>query len=278
MVWFRLFVTIRFPYHGVCFQKYKPHISFPFQPMKKCVNHADMSGSILPEMCSERDSPLERLYRRTHAKLTRLASGQLVWAAGCEPSLALGGLCDRARHPRQYFGWPRRAKRGRPTTHEWIDMDASASGSAQWAQVGATDEPREFRLAGSRQDKRLERAIHYTSLILLYKAAKSELSFIQFPVENGSAITRILVLSSNNRSNYHDQWRPIPLMACRELNELTIICPVIYTHRFVLLCLTIYRKISNISRTLTGNKIVDHSDVVGASPVGAAPTTSSFSS
>ena len=26
-----------------------------------------------------------------------------------------------------------------------------------------------------------------------------------------------------------------------------------------------------------GNKIVDHSDVVGATPVGAAPTTSSFS-
>ena len=34
---------------------------------------------------------------------------------------------------------------------------------------------------------------------------------------------------------------------------------------------------SNISRTLVGNKIVDHSDVVGASPVGTAPTTSSFS-
>ena len=29
--------------------------------------------------------------------------------------------------------------------------------------------------------------------------------------------------------------------------------------------------------TLVGNKIVDRSDVVGASPVGAAPTTSSFS-
>ena len=28
---------------------------------------------------------------------------------------------------------------------------------------------------------------------------------------------------------------------------------------------------------LVGNEIVDHSDVVGASPVGAAPTTSSFS-
>ena len=38
-----------------------------------------------------------------------------------------------------------------------------------------------------------------------------------------------------------------------------------------------YRKISNIRRTLVGNNIVDHSDVVGASPVGAAPTTSSFS-
>ena len=38
-----------------------------------------------------------------------------------------------------------------------------------------------------------------------------------------------------------------------------------------------YRKISNIRRTLAGNNIVDHSDVVGASPVGAAPTTSSFS-
>ena len=31
---------------------------------------------------------------------------------------------------------------------------------------------------------------------------------------------------------------------------------------------------SNINRTLVGNKNVDHSDVVGASPVGAAPTTS----
>ena len=38
-----------------------------------------------------------------------------------------------------------------------------------------------------------------------------------------------------------------------------------------------YRQTSNISRTLVGNEIVDHSDVVGASPVGAAPTTSSFS-
>ena len=36
-----------------------------------------------------------------------------------------------------------------------------------------------------------------------------------------------------------------------------------------------YRKTSNISHNLVGDKIVDHSDVVGAAPVGAAPTTSS---
>ena len=38
-----------------------------------------------------------------------------------------------------------------------------------------------------------------------------------------------------------------------------------------------YHQVSNISRTPVDNKIVDHSNVVGASPVGAAPTTSSFS-
>ena len=37
-----------------------------------------------------------------------------------------------------------------------------------------------------------------------------------------------------------------------------------------------YRHTPNIRRTWVGNEIVDYSDVVGASPVGAAPTTSSF--
>ena len=36
-----------------------------------------------------------------------------------------------------------------------------------------------------------------------------------------------------------------------------------------------YHQTANISRTLAGSKIVDHSDVVGASPVGAAPTETS---
>ena len=43
------------------------------------------------------------------------------------------------------------------------------------------------------------------------------------------------------------------------------------------ICPNNYRKISNIRRALVGNIILDHSDVVGASPVGAAPTTSLFS-
>ena len=38
-----------------------------------------------------------------------------------------------------------------------------------------------------------------------------------------------------------------------------------------------YCQTSNIGHALVGNKIVDHLDVAGASPIGAAPTTSSFS-
>ena len=38
-----------------------------------------------------------------------------------------------------------------------------------------------------------------------------------------------------------------------------------------------YHQTSNISHSLVCNKLTNHSDVVGASPVGAAPTTSSFS-
>ena len=38
-----------------------------------------------------------------------------------------------------------------------------------------------------------------------------------------------------------------------------------------------YRQTSYVGRTLVGNKIMDHPDVFGATPVGAAPTTSQFS-
>ena len=37
-----------------------------------------------------------------------------------------------------------------------------------------------------------------------------------------------------------------------------------------------HRQTSNISRALVGNKIAGYSDVVGASPVGVAPTAFSF--
>ena len=38
----------------------------------------------------------------------------------------------------------------------------------------------------------------------------------------------------------------------------------------------VYRQTSNKTHIFVGKGIVDHSDVVGASPIGAAPTTSSF--
>ena len=47
-----------------------------------------------------------------------------------------------------------------------------------------------------------------------------------------------------------------------------------YIYDIVICVASAYRQVSNIRRTLVGNKIVDHSDVVG---VGAAPTISSFS-
>ena len=114
---------------------------------------------------------LKRLYRRTHAKLTRLAgSGQLVWAPGCEFSPAL----VQARRP----AWPGETsettlrvappRKTRPPDHTQVNwpVDASASGSAQvgpggrhrWAarvQVGR--EP-------ARQKAREGYPSHYTSL------------------------------------------------------------------------------------------------------------------
>ena len=81
------------------------------------------------------------------------------------------------------------------------------------------------------------------------------------------------------------KWRPFCLglnvlnkqwsrqVGCEVSNPSTQIFFVI--GRFILWLR--YRKTSNISRTLVSNKIVDNSDVVGASPAGAAPTTSSFS-
>ena len=51
---------------------------------------------------------------------------------------------------------------------------------------------------------------------------------------------------------------------------------IVHDKTSIILYILYYRQTSNIWYTLVGNKIVDHSDVVGASPVGSAPTTSSF--
>ena len=51
----------------------------------------------------------------------------------------------------------------------------------------------------------------------------------------------------------------------------------VVTRTLAIIASYMYRQVSNIRRTLVGNKIVYHSDVVEASPVGTAPTTSSLS-
>ena len=51
----------------------------------------------------------------------------------------------------------------------------------------------------------------------------------------------------------------------------------LFKYAYSMYFMNAYHQVSNIRRTLLGNEIVDHSDVVGASPVGAAPTSSSFS-
>ena len=70
------------------------------------------------------------LYRSTEGSLF-----EPLAASSRQLSFMLGGLCDRARHPRQYFGWPRRAKHGRPITREWIDpWTLLLPGQHRWAQ------------------------------------------------------------------------------------------------------------------------------------------------
>ena len=66
-------------------------------------------------------------------------------------------------------------------------------------------------------------------------------------------------------------------MASPSHNDFKIAWPISYCWQWFIAGMERYRKTSNISRTLVGNNIVDNSDVVGASPVGAAPTTSPFS-
>ena len=65
-----------------------------------------------------------------------------------------------------------------------------------------------------------------------------------------------------------------PITFCVLQNSVTNLFPSLWG---LIVKYLSYRKVSDISRTLEGNNIVDQSDVIGASPVGAAPTSSSFS-
>ena len=85
-----------------------------------------------------------------------------------------------------------------------------------------------------------------------------------------------LVSRPGKQRGYDSQWPIVPwkLTFCLAHQTLNFRGGLANSHDIIS---NRYRKTSNISRTLVGNKIVDHSDVVGTSPVGAAPTTSSFS-
>ena len=58
---------------------------------------------------------------------------------------------------------------------------------------------------------------------------------------------------------------------------IILLTPPSFLFILVMSPLYIYTQTANIRRMLVGDNIFDHSDVVGASPVGAAPTASSLS-
>ena len=71
----------------------------------------------------------------------------------------------------------------------------------------------------------------------------------------------------------HSTHLPLTFYTHTESLKCTGACVIINLTRPSSRCIS---HISNINRTLVGNKIVDHSDVVRASLAGAASTTSSF--
>ena len=74
----------------------------------------------------------------------------------------------------------------------------------------------------------------------------------------------------------------VQIMAWRRPGDKPLSEPmlvILLTHIYASLCLNelrYYHQTSNISCSWLGDNKVDHSDVVGASPVSAAPTTSAF--
>ena len=117
---------------------------------------------------------------------------------------------------------------------------------------------------------------HYTLFTQIYNAIwrhrdlKSDLNnFIAMKIcrrFHHSAVTHAKFRSENINLHLRRRYltRSCDAAYYRAFNTLT--------HPILGIGLKIYRRTSNVSRISIGNKIVDHSDAVGASPVGAAPT------
>ena len=90
----------------------------------------------------------------------------------------------------------------------------------------------------------------------------SRKSILKYCLQNGGHFVQSLISQKYNYAVFFIQFGIL-----NSVQLTNVCCHPIHVY---------YRQVSNIRHTL-GNKIVDHSDVVGASPVGAAPTTSSFS-
>ena len=73
------------------------------------------------------------------------------------------------------------------------------------------------------------------------------------------------------------QWKFRYVFSCEWRWDMVFIETISHNKHSITWFIRSYHQISNIRHTFVGNQIVDHSDVVGASPVGAAPTTSSLS-
>ena len=77
--------------------------------------------------------------------------------------------------------------------------------------------------------------------------------------------------------NCHDLKNLIKPAVVIEISCIFRIRTLIFINKMLVNVGDDYRQTSNINCTLVSNKIVDHPDVVGASPVSAAPATFSFS-
>ena len=93
-----------------------------------------------------------------------------------------------------------------------------------------------------------------------------------------SMLTKYFYLKGVQKCLYY--WRSVLIWECDDARWIPFHM-ISSIRKFTCVILNLgaatYRKISNIRRISLGNKIIDHSDIVGASPAGAAPTTSSFS-